>query len=323
VIECHYWLHGVGLTVKSGSKRMENRVDRALEVFRGSSPGPGATALVLRTLPAKRRLEAFLPAKAELLHSSRVWPNERMRYWMDGPDLYIEAVRRCLVRFRWADKKITVWLGRSAAWDMGRLLIYPVCYELLRHAGLFPMHAAAAARNGDAVIFSGRGGSGKSTSAVALVRAGFELLSDDLILLRSGRTGLRVFSWPQRVRVTKKTAMMVPEIAHLRHSPGRLKKDFSLREVYGRDHARSARPRLILFLELTRRPGHSVVPLTQAGSLCRLLPNSLYIVEPETAARHFDAVARLSAECRSYVLRCGTNIEDLPAFVSRLLAGCP
>jgi hypothetical protein len=225
-----------------------------------------------------------------------------------------------VTRFRWDEKEIRAWLHRATHWDLGRLLIYPVCYELLRHAGLYPMHAACAAKNGDAVIFSGRGGSGKSTSAVALVRAGFELLSDDLILLRAGRGGLRVLSWPQRVRVTKKTARMVPEIAHLRHSPGRIKKAFSLKEVYGRDHAISARPRIILFPELTRRPGHSVLPLDTTTALCRLLPNSLYVVEPDIAARHFDVLARLGAACKSYVLRCGTNIEDLPALVEKLLA---
>jgi hypothetical protein len=276
----------------------------------------------MRTLPAKRRPETFLPRNAELLHGVRVGPKERMRYWTSGPDLYIEAVGRCLVRFRWAEKRITAWLTRPSGWDVGRLLIHPVCYELFRHAGLFPMHAAGAARDGDAVIFSGRGGTGKTTSAVALVRAGFELLGDDLLLLRLGRGGLRVFSWPQRVRVTKKTARMVPELSHLRGTPGRLKKDFLLKEVYGRGHARSARPRLILFPELTRRHGHSALPLDPAAAACRLLPNSLYVVEPDIAARHFDVLARLGAACKSYVLRCGTNIEDLPALVEKLLADC-
>ncbi len=322
MFESHYDLHGVGLSVLSGSKWMADCFARALEAFRSPSPVRRATLLELHQLRAPRKPARHLPGTAELLRTSRVPPNDRLRYWMSGPDLYIEAVDRCLIRFNWANKRIRGWLCASRGWDAGRLLIHPVCYELFRHAGLFPMHAAGAVRNGHAVIFSGRGGSGKSTSAVALVRSGFELLGDDLILLQSNSAGVRVLSWPQRIRVTRKTAAMVPEIAHLRNAPGRLKKAFSLRDVYGRDHALSARPRLILFPELTRQPGHAAVPLDPATALCRLLPNSLYVVEPQTAAKHFDALARLTAACRCFVLRCGTNIGDLPAVVEKLLLEC-
>ena len=66
------------------------------------------------------------------------------------------------------------------------------------------LHAAALARGDDAVLLLGSPGAGKTTLAIALANAGFELLADDVVLLHDdGRvTGVRfpftakASSWP-------------------------------------------------------------------------------------------------------------------------------
>ncbi|MDQ3139111.1 MAG: hypothetical protein M3Q15_00080 [Pseudomonadota bacterium] len=50
------------------------------------------------------------------------------------------------------------------------------------------LHAAALARENDAVLLLGSPGAGKTTLAIALARAGFEVLADDVVLLHE--TGL-------------------------------------------------------------------------------------------------------------------------------------
>jgi len=57
--------------------------------------------------------------------------------------------------------------------------------ETMKRFGRFPLHAAGLARQGKGVLVPGASGSGKSTTSVALVRAGFDFLSDDTVFLTS------------------------------------------------------------------------------------------------------------------------------------------
>ncbi len=75
---------------------------------------------------------------------------------------------------------------------------------LLAWRGLIPIHGSAVEWNGNAVLFCGASGAGKSTTVAALISRGARLLSDDLSVLHStapgkalqlfaGRTTLRLF----------------------------------------------------------------------------------------------------------------------------------
>ncbi|CAK0773056.1 conserved hypothetical protein [Gammaproteobacteria bacterium] len=52
---------------------------------------------------------------------------------------------------------------------------------VLSHAGIVMLHAALVGSGGDAVLLAGAGGSGKSTTALACLFAGLDLLGDDTI----------------------------------------------------------------------------------------------------------------------------------------------
>ena len=54
---------------------------------------------------------------------------------------------------------------------------------LLHMRGLLVLHASAVARDGRAVIFLGDKGAGKSTTAFAMIKAGYNLLSDDVVAI--------------------------------------------------------------------------------------------------------------------------------------------
>ncbi len=53
-------------------------------------------------------------------------------------------------------------------------------------AALVPMHASAVARNGEAIVVAGASGSGKSTTGLACVAAGWEFIADDFCMITSG-----------------------------------------------------------------------------------------------------------------------------------------
>jgi hypothetical protein len=62
-------------------------------------------------------------------------------------------------------------------------LLGPVMALLLHQRGLLILHASAIAVGGKSAIFMGDKGAGKSTTASAMIRAGHELLTDDVVAL--------------------------------------------------------------------------------------------------------------------------------------------
>jgi hypothetical protein len=73
------------------------------------------------------------------------------------------------------------------------------CYD--RH----PVHAAAVALRGHALLFAAPSGTGKSTLAYACHAAGLDILGDDHVRVQLEPT-LRVWGWPARVRLFPETA---------------------------------------------------------------------------------------------------------------------
>ena len=63
--------------------------------------------------------------------------------------------------------------------------INTVVLFLVAHAGRTPVHASAFMRRDMAVVLAGRSGAGKSTLALAALKAGFPILSEDTIFVRA------------------------------------------------------------------------------------------------------------------------------------------
>ena len=98
-----------------------------------------------------------------------------------------------------ADEESTIdayWSGRAEiypgpAWT-GRApspLFGTVTALLLAARGCIPLHGSAVAVDGQAVLFCGAAGSGKSTSAARLIAQGGQLISDDLSVLHPDEMG--------------------------------------------------------------------------------------------------------------------------------------
>jgi hypothetical protein len=73
------------------------------------------------------------------------------------------------------------------------------CYD--RH----PVHAAAVARRGHALLLAAPSGTGKSTIAYLCHAAGLDLLGDDQVRVQLSPS-LRIWGWPGRVRLLAETA---------------------------------------------------------------------------------------------------------------------
>ncbi|MEJ7810641.1 MAG: hypothetical protein WKG32_09565 [Gemmatimonadaceae bacterium] len=110
------------------------------------------------------------------------------------PSLILTRTRDGGFRFRYADGTEFLVSGRGdrvrAAWpasstlaDTITYLLNPVLGFILRLRGKTCLHASAFEVEGQAVAVSGPAGAGKSTTAAAFARAGYRVLTDDVLAL--------------------------------------------------------------------------------------------------------------------------------------------
>jgi hypothetical protein len=76
-----------------------------------------------------------------------------------------------------------LWPETSSLENVATYLVGPILGLLLRLRGITCLHASAVASGDRAVAFVGSEGAGKSTTAAALARRGYPVLSDDVVTL--------------------------------------------------------------------------------------------------------------------------------------------
>jgi hypothetical protein len=85
---------------------------------------------------------------------------------------------------------------------------------LANHRDRTPIHAAAVALAGRAVLLLGPSGAGKSTLCYACVREGFALLAEDTVCVSLAR-GLRLWGHPGLIHLAPDAPRLFPELARL------------------------------------------------------------------------------------------------------------
>jgi hypothetical protein len=181
-------------------------------------------------------------------------------------------------------------------------LLGPVFAMMLHFRGLYVLHASAVSIGGAGAIFLGKKRAGKSTTAAALVAAGHQLISDDVVALDfSGGQPVIVPAFPQ-VKLEPSAAArffgegfpMMPEIVEgLEKSQYRLGNAFSPGNVMAG-----------VCYSLSRDDRAVSEPLATEEALPEVL-KSTYIarfvsfkLDPSAAAVHLERSAKLTRMCR-------------------------
>ena len=214
---------------------------------------------------------------------------------------------------------------RDSAIEAETLVCHPLftipLAELLKQHGLFLAHAAGLCWKGQGLLVAGASGSGKTTLSLALLRAGFEFLADDTVMLSHLGGELRVLAFPDEVDVTGQTARFFPELHELASRSStdcRPKRSFSAAQVYGISPCWSCPPRVLLFPRPAHRPESAVTPMSKDCALLELICN---VVRTEAVASqaHLDVLAELVRRCACFSLETGDDFVALPALVRSLL----
>ncbi len=102
--------------------------------------------------------------------------------------------------------------------------------QMLTQNGREPVHAAAVARNGRALVLAGESMVGKSTLCYAMIRLGWQLIADDVVFVEAAEH--RVWGHATTIRLLPDAARFFPELAGIapRRLPnGKVKRDAPVR----------------------------------------------------------------------------------------------
>jgi hypothetical protein len=185
------------------------------------------------------------------------------------------------------------------------------------------LHAAAVRIAGRVAIFIGDRGAGKTTTSLALSRAGGTVLGEDHLILRRSADGFLVSGCDERWRVDERTErhfFASPLPVEAADYAGRMKKEVTVRDVRSQPFTDET-PALLFFMragsrfEITRLPrGVTALRLMEAaGKLQRF-------VDADDRLRFLTMVSDFVSTIAPYALERTDDLGDLDRLIDFLSA---
>jgi hypothetical protein len=318
-----YDFHGVAMQVEADDPAVAQAIDDRLRHFRGHADG--VPDIDMRLSSVSSALDHALerpPGSGRPVYDP---PAGEVTYFPEADQLFIDYESRVRVL---ADPSTAVppaTVRSSSAeqdvWLLSRPLFTLPLVELLKRRGLYSVHAGGVAVDERAIVLAGASGSGKSTLAVALARAGFDFLADDMVFLSRDGAAVRVHSFPDEADLTDASAAWFPELSALvgRTPSGWPKHRVRVEEVFATALAPVCEPGLIVLLEISARSDSAVTPVAPETALLELAPNVL-LTQPAASQAHLDALGALVASSGCYRLEMGRDFARMADMLRSLLA---
>ena len=190
---------------------------------------------------------------------------------------------------------------------------------LLHQRGLLVLHASVVSRDGQAMAFLGHKGAGKSTTAAILHQRGFQILSDDLLVLD--------FQTPEHPRVipgipeVKLWPDSVQSLGLMAEDLPRLRPELSKRVLQSGRVGEAEAPVLRSVVLLDAGPAVALERLTPLCSCKELIAHSYalrFLGQSGINRAHFQHCSQLAASLPVYRLTRPTQLDQLSE-VARLL----
>ncbi|HEX8693178.1 MAG TPA: hypothetical protein VF746_12200 [Longimicrobium sp.] len=264
-----------------------------------SPPDPAPPGAAIRV----RRGEASIPPRPEGPPLLRLGPVDA---WVDGGVLELRGDGGCAGRGELEDGSVVLVAPRetegaaAAAWDLYSMATLSAAL-LLGRMGRALVHAAAVVEpGGGCLLLAGDTHAGKSTTAVNLIGAGWEFVSDDHVVLYRdpGSGAVRVEGWPRRFHLDE---------GWEEGEPGRRRGEIDPHERWPGRWRRTAPLAGLLFPRVEADLPTALSPLPASEALAGLLRQSPWLLADRGAAA--GVLELLTAACRrpASALRLGRD----------------
>lgn len=206
-----------------------------------------------------------------------------------------------------------------------RNILYSVVLSFALHVrGMSNFHASAAVLPEGAVGFMAAPGAGKSTLAATFARAGYPILTDDVLVLQKGPPGLVAYPGLPCVSLSYGSMgyLFGPE-----GGPPWIGRDGQKQRVTVKDHClpfcgEPAPLKSMFVLNSSGKDGRAKVQrLSKVEAICSLLENThcLPLLPSEVLRGHMAFVASLTAQVPVYRICYPRDLERLPLVVEAVL----
>ena len=201
-------------------------------------------------------------------------------------------------------------------WSFGLL-------KLLRAKGLYSLHAAGVTNKDRGLLVIGRSGSGKSTLAIGLIRAGWDYLSDDAVLLRGSAQGVEALALRKPFYVDAERSADYADFSlgeEIPDSDGGKRRRVFIERLYCDQQVSRCVPRFLIFSHITSQDQSELVPMDRVRALKVLLAESApQLFDTNTMARHLEVLKKLLQQTIAYELKAGIDLYRAPTKLVRLL----
>jgi hypothetical protein len=193
--------------------------------------------------------------------------------------------------------------------------------ELLERRGLYSLHAACLANDaGSGVLLAGQSGAGKSTLALALARAGFAFLGDDVVFLRREADQIRALGFADAIGLTSPAGEESGGQPDANGGPdaGFPKRLERIERLWPGLVLETVLPSVILFPRVVADAPSRISPLESSEALLRIVPDVL-LTQPRSTQGHLAAFAALLDQVRCYEYVSGHDLERSAELVRSVL----
>ncbi len=187
------------------------------------------------------------------------------------------------------------------------------------------LHAAAVGTEQGAVLITGKGGIGKSTTALSCLRSGLYYLADDYVISRIEPEPF-VYSLYSTAKLNADHALNFPELLRFVKNPEKLDQEKAVLFLYPHLKSRIVQEmplKAIVTPQITNLEESSVGNPLPRWTVQRAISFTTLSQLPCVGRHTYDFISGLSALLPSHVLELGKDIERIPAGLSDFLASLP
>ncbi len=182
----------------------------------------------------------------------------------------------------------------------------------LRTLGIHLLHAGAVGTGAGGLLLSGKGGTGKSSTALLCLGAGMDYAGDDFCPVASGEQphalGLYGTAKVDRGMATKLPFLAAEDNTDLRDGDKRV---LFLQSCFPQRITRILPLRALLVPTITGRPETRVQPIPAGKALRAAAPSTLFLL-PGSEPEDFFALAELVRVLPCFELQLGSKLETIP-----------